>query len=29
MRVEDPDRSLEFLDECQPVMAPYLSGAGR
>jgi probable F420-dependent oxidoreductase len=29
MRVEDPDRSLEFLDECQPVMAPYLNGAAR
>lgn len=24
MRVEDPDRSLEFLDECQPVISQYL-----
>ncbi|MFT7649928.1 MAG: putative F420-dependent oxidoreductase [Candidatus Poriferisodalaceae bacterium] len=24
MRFEDPDRSLEFLDECQPVISRYL-----
>jgi probable F420-dependent oxidoreductase len=29
MRVEDPDRSLEFIDECQPVIAPYLGGGSR
>jgi hypothetical protein len=25
MRVEDPDRSLEFIDECQAVIGPYLT----
>jgi len=25
MRVEDPDRSLEFIDECQAVIEPYFS----
>jgi probable F420-dependent oxidoreductase len=29
MRVEDPDRSLEFIDECQAVIAPYLGSTAR
>ncbi|MDH4148573.1 MAG: TIGR03619 family F420-dependent LLM class oxidoreductase, partial [Acidimicrobiia bacterium] len=28
MRAEDPDRSLEFLDECQPVIEPFLDRSG-
>jgi hypothetical protein len=24
MRIEDPDRSLEFIDECRAVIEPYL-----